>query len=360
MLLSSGVVHLEVRQKLAFVKNWEQLNQQMWEDGYGYSKEKRAFAKLTIHGDAKLDDVLKVGVCKIGPLKCGTAEVSFTYWLPTPQLRIIHDLLGPWYGTCEEYDRLVTIQGQCEREHKEAESRKLAAAEESRMAKVEESWTNRKKDEMADSTFSDRSYQYGQALLWQAETGNYQVGSDGAPNWPDPPVPFQKGLCADGNRYPFFMPTGSPPNSLPPSPPGSPPPELVDVWKTKVFYNKLPDAIVEKYMDQYQANLRYRTYRSGKYKMKPVMDELKVRVEQHCGNFLWLREHRHWCIKPQVVHYFSRIQMRKVGYGKLKSLKEGAAPPWCLLIGNPSSHEGSKDANNSDMVYRQPAAFLPF
>ena len=79
----------------------------------------------------------------------------------------------------------------------------------------------------------------------------YELGKDGSPNWPLPPKPFQKGLCADGNRYQFFLPSGSPPPSLPPSPPGSPPPELVD-------FNQLPDVLVTRYMNDFKYGLRFR------------------------------------------------------------------------------------------------------
>ena len=44
------------------------------------------------------------------------------------------------------------------------------------------------------------------------------------------------------------------PGSAPPSPPGSPPPEL---WLPGTFH-ELPDVLVEKYMDEYRANLRFR------------------------------------------------------------------------------------------------------
>ena len=61
---------------------------------------------------------------------------------------------------------------------------------------------------------------------------------------------------------------------------------LVDDWKAKVprpselwlpgTFHELPDEVVEKYMDDYKYGLRYRMYRSGKYKMKPVIDEFKL------------------------------------------------------------------------------------
>ena len=106
-------------------------------------------------------------------------------------------------------------------------------------------------DQAQDPTFSKRSAEYGNTIKFMSDNQLYELGKDGSPNWPLPPKPFQKGLCADGNRYQFFLPSGSPPPSLPPSPPGSPPPELVD-------FNQLPDVLVTRYMNDFKYGLRFR------------------------------------------------------------------------------------------------------
>ena len=53
----------------------------------------------------------------------------------------------------------------------------------------------------ASGTYARRSYDYGKLLLQMSETGSYVLGSDGAPNWPDPPVPGEKGIVSKATEH---------------------------------------------------------------------------------------------------------------------------------------------------------------
>ena len=47
---------------------------------------------------------------------------------------------------------------------------------------------------LSDPTFARRDGQYTQLLLTMASRNEVSRGSDGAPNWPSPPVPGQSGI----------------------------------------------------------------------------------------------------------------------------------------------------------------------
>ena len=61
-------------------------------------------------------------------------------------------------------------------------------------------------EQAQDPTFLQRSAEYGNKIKFMSENQLYNVGKDGAPNWPLPPKPFQKGIAADGNPYQVFGP----------------------------------------------------------------------------------------------------------------------------------------------------------
>ena len=89
-----------------------------------------------------------------------------------------------------------------ERRRKEAAE---AASEEKRVAALERAadakaadWQERARK---DPTHARRSYEYGQLLLQMSASGSYLVGSDGAPNWPDPPVPGEKGIVSKATAH---------------------------------------------------------------------------------------------------------------------------------------------------------------
>ena len=106
-----------------------------------------------------------------------------------------------------EYEALQSVAGTrsqeaAERRRKEA---KEAAAEEERGAALERAvvakaidWQERARK---DPTYARRSYEYGQLLKQMSDTGSFVVGSDGAPNWPDPPVPGEKGIVAKATEH---------------------------------------------------------------------------------------------------------------------------------------------------------------
>ena len=52
-----------------------------------------------------------------------------------------------------------------------------------------------------DPTYARRHYEYGKLLVEMGETGSYVVGSDGAPNWPDPPVPGETGIVSKATAH---------------------------------------------------------------------------------------------------------------------------------------------------------------
>ena len=66
--------------------------------------------------------------------------------------------------------------------------------------------TRQLQDQAQDPTFLKRSAEYGNKIKFMSENGLYELGKDGAPNWPLPPKAFQKGIVADGNPYPMFGP----------------------------------------------------------------------------------------------------------------------------------------------------------
>ena len=59
-------------------------------------------------------------------------------------------------------------------------------------------------DQAQDPTFLKRSVEYGNKIKFMSENELYELGKDGAPNWPLPPQPFQKGIVADNNPYRIF------------------------------------------------------------------------------------------------------------------------------------------------------------
>ena len=56
-------------------------------------------------------------------------------------------------------------------------------------------------DVLSDPTFARRDAQYTQLLLTMASRNEVSRGSDGAPNWPSPPVPGQSGIVAKGSEH---------------------------------------------------------------------------------------------------------------------------------------------------------------
>ena len=52
-----------------------------------------------------------------------------------------------------------------------------------------------------DPTYAQRSYEYGKLLLHMSETDSVVYGSDGAPNWPDPPVPGEMGIVSGATQH---------------------------------------------------------------------------------------------------------------------------------------------------------------
>lgn len=52
-----------------------------------------------------------------------------------------------------------------------------------------------------DPTYSRRSYKYGQLLQQMSASGRFFVGSDGAPNWPGPPVPGEKSIVSKATAH---------------------------------------------------------------------------------------------------------------------------------------------------------------
>jgi hypothetical protein len=61
-------------------------------------------------------------------------------------------------------------------------------------------------EQAKDPTFPQRFAAHGKMLLSMSVNGNYEVGEDGAPNWPCSPQAFQNGIVADGNPYQAWMP----------------------------------------------------------------------------------------------------------------------------------------------------------
>jgi hypothetical protein len=82
----------------------------------------------------------------------------------------------------------------------EAAERRRVQAEET--AKEEEWAAARERAAAAKAAnLQRRSYDYGKLLLQMSETGSYVLGSDGAPNWPDPPLPGEKGIVSKATEH---------------------------------------------------------------------------------------------------------------------------------------------------------------
>lgn len=107
----------------------------------------------------------------------------------------------------DEWRALQSVAGT--RSAEAAERRRVQAEE---MAKEEEWAAARERAAAAkaaslqacarrDPTYARRSYDYGKLLLQMSETGSYVLGSDGAPNWPDPPVPGEKGIVSKATEH---------------------------------------------------------------------------------------------------------------------------------------------------------------
>lgn len=109
--------------------------------------------------------------------------------------------------SAEEYDGLQALAGTrsneaAERRRMQAEeaaaAEKLAAARERAAFAKAVDWQDRVRK---DPSYARRSYEYGQLLKQVSETGSFAVGSDGAPNWPDPPVPGEKGIVSKATEH---------------------------------------------------------------------------------------------------------------------------------------------------------------
>ena len=107
----------------------------------------------------------------------------------------------------EEYEALQVFAGMDSEEAAERQRMKAAAmaAEEKLAAAMERAaeakaidWQDRvRKDPMYDK----RYYEYGKLLLHMSETDSVVYGSDGAPNWPDPPVPGEMGIVSRATQH---------------------------------------------------------------------------------------------------------------------------------------------------------------
>jgi len=107
----------------------------------------------------------------------------------------------------DEWCALKSIAGTCSEEV--AERRRVQADKD---IEIEKQWDARERAatikklkfearKHKDPTYQRRHFEYGQLLLQMWETGSYVLGSDGAPNWPEPPVPFEKGIVSKATEH---------------------------------------------------------------------------------------------------------------------------------------------------------------
>lgn len=107
----------------------------------------------------------------------------------------------------EEFEKLQSVAGtrsqervECQRQEVEAaasEEKQAAAMEQAAVAKA----ANFRERLRKDPTYARRFYEYGQLLLQMSATGSYVLGSDGAPNWPDPPLLGEKGIVSRATEH---------------------------------------------------------------------------------------------------------------------------------------------------------------
>eukprot|EP00966_Prymnesium_polylepis_P077247 1789312-Prymnesium_polylepis.2 len=83
-------------------------------------------------------------------------------------------------------------------EEQAVQEKQQAAAREKKVAAKAADWDAAKK---ADETYERRYQQYGKLLVYMQQSGNCSLGSDGAPNWPAPPVPRESGIVSQATAH---------------------------------------------------------------------------------------------------------------------------------------------------------------
>lgn len=178
--------------------------------GFAWDKARRVLLRFAADEGAELNDLLATEALAIEMLPPPEDRVEFRLRAFAPsvvrdsvkrvmeQEGIAFDRRQNKWATPLNRELRARLSGKFASRSGEAASRREAEA---RLAKTIEtratqrqSGFERKRHEWEtlraqDSSFSRRDYEYTQRLKLMRRHNDFQLGSDGAPNWPDPPTP---------------------------------------------------------------------------------------------------------------------------------------------------------------------------
>jgi hypothetical protein len=178
--------------------------------GFAWDKVARVLLRVDVSDSATLEDLLATEAlrCEFFTQPCHRAELSLRSFASAATFSAVSSIMrdrGARYDRAQrrwtlDLDResrkelqAVVASQSGERAKKEETEQKLTNAMETKMECCQSSYEKRQREwdtlQAQDSSFMRRDYEYTQRLKLMLKYNDFEVGSDGSPNWPDPPVP---------------------------------------------------------------------------------------------------------------------------------------------------------------------------
>jgi hypothetical protein len=185
-------------------------NQAMRDHGFSWDAEAKVLLRLHVDETATLEDLLATDAFCAKFVHNPVHKIVFKLRSFTPSFvfSAIAKLLRPhsaiydrstrsWTIELERWKRreLEAIHGSAsqERARKQDADVRFQAAMENKTDSYYTGFQKRQREwetlRAQDSSFARRDYEYTQRLKLMRQFNDFEVGTDGAPNWPDPPVP---------------------------------------------------------------------------------------------------------------------------------------------------------------------------
>ena len=198
---------------------------EMKKDGFSWCRDGKFYMKLTFDDEASVEDLLRINALSAMHMK-DTCVLQTRAYLQPGVFSLVHtscQKAGFQYETgtgwmksmgVDEWEELRKIIGEkcTQRSEKvqEAAQDKVAASMDKRAT---DRAADRRAAEEMDPTYKQRFAEYEKLLRWMSATGNFSQDSDGSPNWPDPPVPGEKGIVARKHSHLAVYPPSPPATS---------------------------------------------------------------------------------------------------------------------------------------------------
>lgn len=178
--------------------------------GFSWDKTRKVMLRFSLDEYATLEDLIatEAVLCQIHLPPVDKAEFSLRSYTPPSVFASVCKIMQDCDARYDRQRRVWTLgldrnvrkylQGVIgsrseEIVQKKESETKLVAAMENRFDNYQSNYEKRQREwevlASQDSSFARRDYEYTQRLKLMLKYNDYEVGSDGGINWPDPPVP---------------------------------------------------------------------------------------------------------------------------------------------------------------------------